>query len=275
MRYALGASILAALTFCVVYAQVGGVSVEAVSATVNAEIADSLNRQVPNDAFGLGERLKFSIGYGFVTAGTAYLEVRDTNTFEGKICYRIVSQTNSNEFFDNFYKVRDTIVSQIDADGIFSRYFFKALHEGSYNSSREIVFQHDRRRAVARKGSDRVDTVSILPFALDELAAMYYVRTLPLEVGKNIKVPSVSGDKSGVMEVRVLGRETIEVPAGVFKCIVVEPLLNSAGVFKQEGEVKVWLTDDRLRMPVLMKSRVLVGSIHAELEEFRLGNLDW
>jgi hypothetical protein len=46
-------------------------------------------------------------------------------------------------------------------------------------------------------------------------------------------------------------------------------------VFKQEGAIKVWLTDDRLRMPVLMKSKVFVGSIFAELEEYKLGNLDW
>lgn len=265
------ASIMALLVALPSYAQSGANNLGAAPVVG----ADSLGRQVPNDAFGPGERLKFSIGYGFVTAGTAFLEVVDTNTYNGKVCYKIVSQTNSNEFFDSFYKVRDSIVSQIDVDGIFSRHFFKALHEGSYHSTREIEFNHELKRAVFRKGSDKVDTVSLLPFTNDELSVMYYVRTLPLEVGKNVRIPSISGDTCDYIEVRVLGRETIEVPAGVFKCIVVEPLLNAAGIFKQEGEIKVWLTDDRLRMPVLMRSKVLVGSIHAELEEFRLGNLDW
>lgn len=240
-----------------------------------AASGDSLTREVINDAFGLGERLKFSVGYGPVTAGTAWLEVTDTNTFAGHLCYRISSQTSSNSFFDSFYKVRDTIVSQLDVDGLFSRYFRKALHEGSYHSSREISFDHSKQRAFFRKGNDAPDTVSLLPFANDELSILYYARTQPLKVGLSINIPAVSGDTCRMIEVRVLGRETIEVPAGTFKCLVVEPMLSAAGVFKQEGAIKVWLTDDRLRMPVLMKSKVFVGSIFAELVEYKLGDLDW
>ncbi len=236
---------------------------------------DSLTRLVTNDAFGLGERLKFSIGYGPITAGTAYLEVADTNTYEGFLCYRISSQTSSNGFFDSFYKVRDTVLSQLDVDGLFSRYLFKSLHEGSYHSSREITFDHPAQRAYFRKGDGEPDTVTLFPFTNDELSILYYTRTRELKVGTSIQVPAISGDTCRMIEVRVLGRETIEVPAGEFKCLIVEPMLAAAGVFKQEGDIKVWLTDDRLHMPVLMKSKVFVGSIYAELEEYELGNLDW
>lgn len=245
------------------------------SGDVEAMPADSLMRFVTNDSFGPGEYLRFSVGYGFVTAGEATLEVRDTMTYDDHLCYQIYSETKSNSFFDSFYRVRDTVVSQIDVDGIFSHYFHKSLHEGSYHSEREIIFQHELGRAVTRKGTDEIDTVAIGSFAQDVLSAMYYVRTQPLEVGDVLTVNSVEGNEAQQLNVRVLKKETVEVPAGVFDCIVVEPLLADAGIFKQEGEVKVWLTDDRLRMPVLMKSKVLVGSIHAELEEFRLGNLNW
>ncbi len=237
--------------------------------------AESLFRQIPNDSFGPGEYLKFNVGYGFVTAGTATLEIRDTSRVNGALCFQIYSETNSNKFFDGFYKVRDTIVCQIDTDGLFSHYFFKALHEGSYHSSREINFDYNSRRAVTKKGQDRIDTLAISAFSQDVMTAFYYIRTQQLEVGQTIKVNYVDHDSATVMDVRVLKRETVDVPAGQFKCIVVEPMLQAAGVFKQEGEVKVWLTDDRLKMPVLMKSKVLVGSIHAELTEFKLGNLNW
>ncbi len=269
----MAATLTIAVALLLLIGSIQGESGKPESAAATAQ--DSLTRQVSNDAFGLGERLKFSIGYGPITAGTAYLEVSDTNTYNGNICYRITSHTTSNGFFDNFYKVRDTILSQLDVDGLFSRYFFKALHEGSYHSSREIVLEPRHQRALFRKGTDKPDTVSLLPFANDELSVLYYARTQPLKVGTSIHVPAMSGDTSQMIEVRVIGRETVEVPAGEFKCIVVEPMLIAAGVFKQEGEIKVWLTDDRLRMPVLMKSKILVGSIYAELEEYKLGNLDW
>ncbi len=237
--------------------------------------ADSLYREVENDAFGPGEYLRFSVGYGFLTAGQATLEVLDTNTYEGHLCYKIYSETSSNSFFDGFYKVRDTAVSQIDVDGIYSHYFHKALHEGSYHSQREVKFEPELGRAITRKDVDEIDTVAVGSFAQDVLSAMYFVRTQPLKIGDFLTVNSVEGKRANQLRVHVLKKETVEVPAGVFDCIVVEPLLSEAGIFKQEGEIKVWLTDDRLRMPVLMKSKVLVGSIHAELEEFRLGNLNW
>lgn len=262
--------VLAILFFVNIQGRTGAADVAATPAVP----AESLYRQIQNDSFGPGEYLKFDVGYGFVTAGTATLEVRDTSRVNGALCFQIYSETNSNKFFDGFYKVRDTIVCQIDAEGIFSQYFFRALHEGSYHSSREIRFDYNLRRAVSRRQDD-IDTIAISAFSQDVLTAFYYIRTVALEPGQTIKLNYVDHDSAKVMDVRVLKRETVDVPAGQFKCIVVEPMLQAAGVFKQEGEVKVWLTDDRLKMPVLMKSKVLVGSIYAELTEFKLGNLDW
>ena len=62
--------------------------------------------------------------------------------------------------------------------------------------------------------------------------------------------------------------------AGTFDCLVVEPITKSVGLFKHEGRLKVWLTDDHLRMPVLMKSKVVVGSITAELINYELGEIN-
>ena len=51
----------------------------------------------------------------------------------------------------------------------------------------------------------------------------------------------------------------------------VRVLLGEA-VFKQKGLLEVWVTDDPVHMPVLMKSQVLVGAIAAVLVDFRLGD---
>jgi hypothetical protein len=111
----------------------------------------------------------------------------------------------------------------------------------------------------------------ILPGTQDVLSAFYYVRTQPLAPGDSLEVPNHSDGKNYPLMVRVLRRETITVPAGTFTCLVVEPLLKTAGLFKQEGRLTIWLTDDARKMPVLMKGKVTVGSIVAELESFRMG----
>ena len=67
------------------------------------------------------------------------------------------------------------------------------------------------------------------------------------------------------MEVIVHRKETIEVEAGKFKCIVVEPIIRGEGLFKKKGSLRIWLTDDEKKIPVQMKSEVFVGDITTEL----------
>ena len=109
------------------------------------------------------------------------------------------------------------------------------------------------------------------PHVQDILSSLYYVRTVPLEVGKSVYVPNHDNGKNYPLEVRVERRERVTVDAGTFDCLVVEPVLMGEAVFKQNGRVKVWLTDDELRMPVLLKSKVFVGAIAGVLTHFELG----
>jgi hypothetical protein len=57
------------------------------------------------------------------------------------------------------------------------------------------------------------------------------------------------------------------VGAGAFDCLVVEPVLKYSGIFENKGKLTVWVTDDQRRIPVLMRSKILIGAISAVLEE--------
>ena len=67
---------------------------------------------------------------------------------------------------------------------------------------------------------------------------------------------------------KFLGRQRIEVDAGTFDCIIIEPLMKEGGLFKSEGRVVIWLTDDDRKIPVKVSTRVVIGSIDAELREY-------
>ena len=77
--------------------------------------------------------------------------------------------------------------------------------------------------------------------------------------------------KSQPIEVRVLGRQRVETPAGTFDCVAIEPILRAAGIFKNKGRLIIWLTADDRRIPVMMKSKVTIGSISVVLIEARQG----
>ncbi len=231
--------------------------------------AAQVERLVENVAWGVGEHLEFDINYGFINAGTAAMSVRHLIEYNGRPCYQLETTANSNAFFSTFYKVEDRVESIVDAIGMFSWRFEKNLREGGYRSDREYVFDQ-RKQLVYYEG----DTISVAPTVHDPLSVLYYVRTQELKVGQSIWVDNFTDGEKYLLEVRVLGRERVDVKAGVFDCIVVEPVTKSVGIFKHEGRLKVWLTDDRVKMPVLMKSKILVGSITAELTDYQLGKIE-
>lgn len=229
-----------------------------------------LKRVVTNHAFGVGERLEFSVGYGMIKAGTAVMEIPEIVKFNGKKCYYIVSTAKSNKFFSVFFKVDDKVESFMDVHELYSHRFDKHLREGKFKADVSTIFDQENHLAIYNNSQD---TFSVAAYVQDVLSAFYFVRTQDLKVGRSIFVDNHTDKKNYPLEVKVLRKERIKVPAGTFDCVVVEPILKASGIFKQKGRLTVWLTDDEIKMPVLMKSKVVIGSISTELINYRLGEV--
>jgi hypothetical protein len=215
--------------------------------------------------FGVGERLIFDVKYGFVSAGTAVLSIPEMTWHRGHLCYQILSIAESNAFISAFFPVRDVAESLLDAREMVSRRFEKRLREGNFRAHDLVVFDHDRHIAIyPKKGR-------VVPLALnaqDILSSLYYVRMMRLEVGSSVSIENHADKKNYPLEIKVLRRERVKVPAGEFDCIVVEPVMRTGGLFSQKGRLWVWMTDDDTHMPVLMKSKIAIGSISTVLKSY-------
>ena len=231
---------------------------------------EKLKRVVTNQAFGPGERLEFSVGYGIIKAGTAVMEIPEIVKLNGRKCYHIVSTAKSNKFFSVFFKVDDRVESFMDIHELYSHRYDKHLREGKFKADISMIFDQKNHLALYNNSQD---TFSVPAYVQDVLSAFYYVRTQDLEVGRSIFVDNHTDRKNYPLEVKVLRKEKIEVPAGTFDCLVVEPILKASGIFKHKGKLTVWLTDDEVKMPVLMKSKVVIGSISTELTNYKLGEV--
>ena len=217
--------------------------------------------------FKVGEYLKFSVQYGVIHAGSAFLEVPSMQDINGHSALRLQARAESNGFFSAFYKVRNRIESDWDFDGAFSRRYAENRREGGFRAKEQIDFDYDRLEARYPDGR----TYPIPPHVQDALSSFYYVRTQSLPLGGSIVFDYHASRKSLPLEVKVLGREKVETPAGKFNCVVIEPLLKAGGIFKKKGRLLIWITDDERRMPVLMKSKVTIGSISVVLQEYKAG----
>ena len=223
-----------------------------------------------NKAFGLGERLEFTVKYGKISAGSAVMEVSEIVEYENHDCYNIKSIAHSNSVVSVFYKVRDTVQTYVDTDGIFPRKFRKKLKEGGYKIDRSVFF--DQKNHLAIVGTDTIPTYA---FVQDALSSLYFARTQELEPGQALSIDSHTSKKNFPLQLNILRREKIKVPAGEFNCIVVEPVMRADGIFKAKGKIWIWLTDDQYKMPVFMKTEVFfLGSVTARLNKYTLGNIE-
>ena len=120
-------------------------------------------------------------------------------------------------------------------------------------------------------GGEHRPTV-VLP--LDDGSFLYFIRTIPLEIGKEYVFDRYFRPDRNPVRIQVLRREKITVPAGTFDAVVVRPIINARGVFSQNGRAEVWLSDDDKRLMLQMKSHLKFGSLNLYLKSYRPNAID-
>ena len=219
------------------------------------------------------EQLKYGVYYSFIKAGTAYIKNRGLVDIDGHPAYLIQTSAFSATVIDAVFKVRDINYSWIDATDFYSRGYTQSLREGNYKRDEWVIFDYDKNTyygEIKKKAEARALEGSLSQKVLDMLSALYYVRVHSLEPGQEVVFDIINREEQYPLIVKVLGRETVKTNAGKFKCIVVEPKFRGEGIFVSKGKsLKVWLTDDKYKMPVKMKAEVFIGSVSAELLEYK------
>lgn len=220
-----------------------------------------------------GEELKYGVYYSFIKAGTAYIKNRGLTTVNGRKAYLLQTTAFSAAVIDAFFKVRDVNYSWLDAENFYSLGYLQSVREGSYKRDEWLIFDYPRRLfygELQKKEAPRVISGELSMQVLDMLSSLYFVRAQKLEPGKDIIFDIINRERQYPLVVKVLGKETVKTDAGKFNCIVVEPQFRGEGIFVSKGKsLKVWLTDDEYKMPVKMKTEVFIGSVSAELLEYK------
>ena len=220
--------------------------------------------------FGPGEKATYRVSLGIVgTVGSGSLEV-DTvlDNVHGHASYELTMKLRGGV---PLARVEDEYHSWFDAEHLFSRRFKQDQHEVRYERHRMFDFFPE---TLQWKRVDNNET-GTLPTAqpLDDLSFLYYIRTLPLEVGKTYILNRYFMEDGNPVTVRVLRKQVYTTPTlGKFNTIVVQPIIKTKGLFSDKGEAEVYFTDDSRRILVAMKSKVkILKSLDMVLESYSPG----
>lgn len=218
--------------------------------------------------FHPGEKLTFQIKWSFIPAGEAVLAVLPIETMNGIKSYHFVMLVRTYPFIDIFYKVRNRIDAYTDVEMTRSILYKKKQHEGRTKGDIVVNFDWERSEAQYSNFGEKKNPVSILPGSFDPLSVLYAFRLHDLKENTEIEIPVTDGKKSIIGKARVVKKEKIKLTSGTYDTYLVEPELRYiGGVFEKskDAELNVWVTADEQRLPVKIKSKVIIGSFVAEL----------
>jgi hypothetical protein len=226
-------------------------------------------RKINNQAFKIGEELRYRIHYGFLDAGEATLKVKASDRkVNGRSLIHVEGVGTSISAFDWFFKVRDRYESYLDAEGIFPWIFIRRVHEGGFEINQDYTFMQHKKQVYNGAGQ----TYEVPDAVQDMLSSFYFARTIDFTNAKDgdiYTIPIFYDNTNYPMKIKFKGRETISVRMGKFRCLKFAPIVEAGRVFKSEEDMTVYITDDQNKIPLLARAKVVVGSIKLEVVEYK------
>jgi hypothetical protein len=210
----------------------------------------------------VGERLDYDVKFGKLRVGRGSMEVRGTVDVRGREAWHTVFSIRGGI---PFFRVDDRLESWIDTRTFTSLRFAQQTNEGRYHRERHIEFFPERGTMLESGGDAREEPTVDEP--LDEGALIYYLRTLPLNVGDRYSLDRYFRPDRNPVLLEVVRRERIQVPAGTFETIVIRPTIKSSGIFAENGRAEIWVTDDERHLMVQMTAKLSFGTLHLSLRE--------
>ena len=234
----------------------------AVSSSVSwAEVRDLASAR----SFHVGEQLTYDISWLNITAGTAVMAVIGVGTDGGRPLAKLITTAQSRPSITKFFPVDNRVESIVDPATLLPEHLTFKRREGKKKENFEYTFhQKDGTVTVVKGGT--TETLQIPPGAHDVISCLYYARReLSLQPGSSVTMNVHHDKKTYKLEARVEAMETIRSPWGKVETARVLVVMPFQGLFLNQGNIRVWFTNDDRRIPVRMKAKVIIGSIVADL----------
>lgn len=231
-----------------------------------------------NSTFIKGEMLVYRVYYdailtGKVTAGEVTFRVNEgSKVIHGRNTDHIQVLGRTKGAFRLFYKVDDRYETYLDEELLLPRFFVRRVSEGGYTVRQNVTFHQEQRRATFHDLKNNRTNVIKTPENIHDVVSMvYYARTLDLEnakTGDMFNFNFIIDDTIYNSSMEILGRETIRTSMGRVNCIKIKPHLITGNVFSESNAMELYISDDKNKLPILMKTGVLVGNVKMELMSY-------
>ncbi len=193
------------------------------------------------------------------------MEVGEAPPIHGRSAYRLITTAKTTDFVSAFYPVDSRAESVLDSGELLPQRMVFRRREGKRKNDFDVTFYHGEGKVYSIKDGI-ADTLPIPQGTQDGISCLYYLRSLPALVPGSSVFMNVHHDKKNYrLEVRVEGIEKLKAPWGEVETLRILAVMPFQGIFLNEGNIRVWVTNDVRRIPILMRAKVVVGAVTATL----------
>ena len=215
--------------------------------------------------FQIGERLTYDVSFTGITAGQASLEVVNDTVVNNNHQLHIRFNARTTFPVSSIYTINDQVDTWLDSKYLYTKKLTKNIREGNYKNDSYTIIDYDQSIAITNG-----DTVIIDQFLRDPYSLFYFLRTIPLIIDETIDFTAFDGKKITPFQVITKTKETINTMAGTFSCLVVKPFRKGATLLKNKGDMMIWFSDDKIRLPIQIRIKLKYGSMLLKLNDINL-----
>jgi hypothetical protein len=104
---------------------------------------------------------------------------------------------------------------------------------------------------------------------LDDVAFLYWVRTVPLELGKRYEYSRYFRPDRNPVIIKVVRRDRVTLAGRKWRALIVQPVIpNGRGIFADKAEAQMWISDDPQRIILAIVSTFSFGTVTMKLKEY-------
>jgi len=216
-------------------------------------------------SFHVGEQLTYDISWLSITAGTAVMAVTGAGTDGDRPLAKLITTAQSRPVITKFFPVDNRVESIVDPATLLPEHLIFKRREGKKKEDIEYSFHQKEGKVTVLKGGT-TETLEMPPGTQDVISCLYYARsTLSFQPGSSLTMNVHHDKKNRKLDVLVEEIETVSGPWGEVETARVLVVMPFQGLFLNQGNIRVWFTNDDRRIPVRMKAKVIIGSIVADL----------
>lgn len=221
---------------------------------------------LPDYPFHVGERFQYSAKLGFLRLGTGWMTVTGIDTVRGSESFVFEFGLEASA---PMYKSKNVMQSWTGTGDLISRRFRQDLVENGRERKRYYDIFPD---SLLYTQEQRPGSKPSVAEPLDDAAFFYFLRTLPLEVGKTYRFERYFRKELNPVVIKVVKREKMKLPDDrEVSCVVLNPVVGDEGLFAPRSQAMLWITDDVHRIPVQIRAKLPFGTVTLRLEKLTLG----